>query len=96
MRSRRNSQSDRRESVPVLTCEKVNYGEKPEQGVYLARGKGGRWEAIARPTAKNASQAIDPDPGTDADRRNRTGQTQRSGAAMNEPRDETKLQKLGG
>ena len=92
----KNSQSDRRESVPVLTCEKVNYGEKPEQGVYLARGKGGRWEAIARPTAENVSQTIDPNPGTDAIRRNGTGQTQRSEAAMNAPRDETKLQKLGG
>ena len=45
----KSNQPDTREDLPVLTCEKVNYGEKPEHGVYLARGKGGRWEAIARP-----------------------------------------------
>ncbi len=92
----KNSQPDTRESVPVLTCEKVNYGEKPEHGVYLTRGDGGRWEAIAKPTEKNAGQGNDPDPGTDAIRRNGKGRTQGSKAATDAPRDETRLKKLGG
>ena len=92
----KNSQPDTRESVPVLTCEKVNYGEKPEHGVYLTRGDGGRWEAIAKPTAKNAGQGNDPDPRADAIRRNGKGRTQGIKAATDAPRDETKLQKLGG
>ena len=92
----KNNQPDTRESVPVLTCEKINYGEKPEHGVYLTRGNGGRWEAIARPTAKNAGQDNDPDPRADTIRRNGKDRTQGSTAATDVLRDETKLKKLGG
>ena len=92
----KNNQPDLRASVPVLTCEKVNYGEKPEHGVYLARGKGGRWEATARPAAENAAQNAPPAPGTDPNSRNGTGKAQPGATATDAPRDENKLQKLGG
>lgn len=92
----KSNQPDMRASVPVLTCEKVNYGEKPEHGVYLARGKGGRWEAIASPTAANVGQAVDPNPATDVSVRNGIGRTPRSETAAAAPRDENRLQNLGG
>ena len=89
----KNNQPDMRVSVPVLTCEKVNYGEKPEYGVYLARGKGGRWEATARPAAESAAP---PAPGADPNSRNGTGKAQPGVTATDAPRDESRLQKLGG
>ena len=91
-----NNQPDTRENVPVLTCEKINYGEKPKHGVYLTRGNGGRWEAVAGPTAENAGQGNDPDPGTATIRRNGKGRTQGRKAATDVLRDETRLKKLGG
>lgn len=92
----KNNQPDRCEVVPVLTCEKLNYGEKPTQGVYLTRGKGGRWEAIARPTAENAAQGNAPDSGADAIRPNGKGRTKRNKTATDVLRDETRLKRLGG
>ena len=92
----KSGQPDRREVVPVLTCEKVNYGERPTKGVYLVRGKGGRWEAVARPTADSAAQADDPGRGADAIKRNGKGLTQGGKAAADAPRDETRLKRLGG
>ena len=92
----KNNQPDLRASVPVLTCEKVNYGEKPEHGVYLARGKGGRWEATARPAAESAAQNAPPAPGADPNSRNGTGKAQPGATAADAPRDENRLQKLGG
>lgn len=92
----KSNQPDMRASVPVLTCEKVNYGEKPEQGVYLARAKGGRWEAIARPTTDSAAQNSPPAPGADPNSRNGTGKAQPAATATDAPRDENRLQKLGG
>ena len=77
----KSNQPDTRENVPVLTCEKVNYGEKPEHGVYLTRGKGGRWEAIARPVDKDSQAAS-------ASRRNGTGRTN--------DHDEAERKNLGG
>ena len=91
-----NNQPDTRENVPVLTCEKINYGEKPKHGVYLTRGNGGRWEAVAGPMAENAGQGNDPDPGTATIRRNGKGRTQGRKAATDVLRDETRLKKLGG
>ena len=92
----KNNQPDLRASVPVLTCEKVNYGEKPEHGVYLARGKGGRWEATARPAAESAAQNIPPALGADPNSRNGIGKALPGATAADAPRDENRLQKLGG